>query len=107
MPNNPVPNGTRGVKMIEVKDLSYKYKNGEQVLEDVNLQINEGEVVCIIGKNGSGKSTLARLLSGITKPSSGEIKIDGINTKNKDKFIELRKLVRNCIPKSRKSDNIQ
>jgi len=53
--------------MIEVKDLSYNYKNKEQVLENINLNINEGEVVSIIGKNGSGKSTLARLIAGIMK----------------------------------------
>lgn len=92
--------------MIKVENLCYKYKNGKQVLENINMQIKEGEVVSIIGKNGSGKSTLARLLSGITLPSNGEINIDDINTKDKKKFIELRKLVRNSISKSRKSNNI-
>ncbi len=53
--------------MIEVKDLSYNYKNKEKVLEDINLRIDEGEVVSVIGKNGSGKSTLARLIAGIIK----------------------------------------
>lgn len=56
--------------MIEVKHLSYNYKNKEKALEDINLRINEGEVVCIIGKNGSGKSTLARLIAGIVKQTS-------------------------------------
>ncbi|MCI9366344.1 MAG: ATP-binding cassette domain-containing protein [Clostridia bacterium] len=53
--------------MIEVRDLSYNYKNKEKVLEDINLRIDEGEVVSVIGKNGSGKSTLARLIAGIIK----------------------------------------
>ena len=56
--------------MIEIKNLSFKYKNGKEVLKNINLQIKEGEVISIIGKNGSGKSTLARLISGITKPSN-------------------------------------
>ncbi len=56
--------------MIEVKDLEYKYKNGTEVLKQINLEIHEGEVVSIIGKNGSGKSTLARLISGITVPTN-------------------------------------
>lgn len=56
--------------MIEVEDLSFKYKNGVEVLKNINLKIKEGEVVSVIGKNGSGKSTLARLIAGITKPTS-------------------------------------
>ncbi len=56
--------------MIEIKNLGFKYKNGKEVLKNINLQIKEGEVISIIGKNGSGKSTLARLISGITKPSN-------------------------------------
>lgn len=79
--------------MIQAQNLSYKYKNGEQVIENINIKIKEGETVCIIGKNGSGKSTLARLLSGITAPSYGEIMVDNISTKDKHKFIELRKLI--------------
>lgn len=92
--------------MIEIKNLSFKYKNGVEVLKNINLQIHEGEVVSIIGKNGSGKSTLARLISGITKPSSGEIFVDKLDTKNKKEFINLRKNIRNSISKPRKSDNI-
>lgn len=56
--------------MIEVKDLSYNYKNKEKVLEGINLKVNEGEVVSIIGKNGSGKSTLAKLIAGIIKQTN-------------------------------------
>lgn len=56
--------------MIEVEDLSYKYKNEVEVLKNINLKIKEGEVVSIIGKNGSGKSTLAKLIAGITKPTN-------------------------------------
>lgn len=79
--------------MIEISNLSYKYKNGEKVLEDINLKIKEGEIISVIGKNGSGKSTFGRLISGITYPSHGDILIDDINTKNKEKFIELRKKI--------------
>lgn len=41
--------------MIEIKNLSYSYKNKEKVLENINLKIKEGEVVSVIGKNGSRK----------------------------------------------------
>ena len=56
--------------MIDVSNLDYKYKHSGTVLKDINLRINEGEVVSIIGKNGSGKSTLARLISAVTMPSN-------------------------------------
>lgn len=78
--------------MIEVKNLNFKYKGNISALEDINLQVKEGEVVSIIGKNGSGKSTLAKLIAGIIKPSSGEIIIDNINVKDKKEFINLRKI---------------
>lgn len=55
--------------MIEIQDICYKYKNANEALENINLKIEEGQVVSIIGKNGSGKSTLARLISGITNPT--------------------------------------
>ena len=79
--------------MINIENVYYKYKNGEQVLEDINLKIKEGEVISIIGKNGSGKSTLARVISGINMPTSGQVLVDDIDTKDKKKFIELRKKI--------------
>lgn len=85
--------------MIDVKDVSYKYKNGNTVLQNINLQIREGESISIIGKNGSGKSTLARVIAGITVPSSGNVTVFGIDTADKNKFIELRRKVRYCFPK--------
>ncbi len=79
--------------MINIENVYYKYKNGEQVLENINLKIKEGEVISIIGKNGSGKSTLARVISGITLPINGQVLIDEIDTKDKKKFIEIRKKI--------------
>ncbi|NBX81406.1 MAG: ABC transporter ATP-binding protein [Flavobacteriales bacterium] len=51
--------------------------NKRIILEDISLTVNSGEIVGVIGKNGAGKSTLAKLISGILKPSSGTIKING------------------------------
>lgn len=79
--------------MIELKNVSYKYKNGNEVLKDINLKIKNGEFVAVIGKNGSGKSTLTKLISGLEKPTKGDIIINGINTKSKKEIIELRKNV--------------
>ena len=58
--------------MIKISHLSKKFGNLE-VLKDINLDIEEGEVVCIIGPSGSGKSTLLRCATGLETPDSGEI----------------------------------
>src|SRR5574344_2413583 len=78
--------------MIELKNVNYKY-NKNKVLSNINLKINEGEVICIIGKNGSGKSTLANIIAGIKKPSEGTVTIDEIDALKKSNFIEIRKKV--------------
>jgi len=79
--------------MIKLENVYFKYKNENSVLENINLEINEGEIISIIGKNGTGKSTILNLIAGITKPSKGNIFIDEINTKSKKDFLELRKKV--------------
>jgi putative ABC transport system ATP-binding protein len=66
--------------MIIVRDLEKTYRNGEHtltVLREINLRIDEGEFVAIIGPSGSGKSTLLGLLAGLDTPSSGSVRLDG------------------------------
>ena len=58
--------------MIKIEDVSFRYKNSENVLENINLEINEGEFISIVGKNGTGKSTILNLLAGLTKPTKGK-----------------------------------
>ncbi len=79
--------------MINIENVCYKYKNGGQVLENINLKIEEGQIISIIGKNGSGKSTLSRIISGIITPTTGKVIVDDIDTKDKKEFIELRKKI--------------
>ncbi|MCL8211361.1 Vitamin B12 import ATP-binding protein BtuD [Mesoplasma sp. JKS002658] len=63
---------------IEIKDLAFRYDEDEPlVLDDINLKINHGEYVAIVGHNGSGKSTLSKLLIGVLQPDEGSIKIFG------------------------------
>ena len=70
--------------MIKVENVSFKYKHSNQiVLDNLNFEVNDGEVVAIVGKNGSGKSTIGKLISGITKIKQGNITIDGVNIKDK------------------------
>ena len=68
---------------IELKDVSFTYpKAKEKSLTDVNLTINKGETIAIVGHNGAGKSTLVRLITGIYQPTSGSVTIDGTATKD-------------------------
>ena len=77
--------------MITIKDLNYKYKTGEFVLSDINIEIKDNDFITIIGKNGSGKSTFSKLLSGLVKFKNGEIKIDNLDLSNKKQELYIRK----------------
>ncbi len=61
------------IPVFEVRDLTYRYEEGQIALEQVNLTIRAGESVAILGSNGSGKSTLLKLLDGLYFPLSGEV----------------------------------
>lgn len=83
--------------IIRVEDVSFSYKINEQnsvpVLKGVSFSIFPGEYVAIIGHNGSGKSTLSKHLNGILIPETGDVWIDGHNTKDDAKKREIRKTV--------------
>ncbi len=78
--------------MIKLENVSYVYQTGgpfeRKALDNVSLEISEGEFIGLIGHTGSGKSTLIQLLNGLIKPTSGNVYIDGINIS--DKKISLR-----------------
>ena len=85
--------------MIKIENLNFSYKNNSDenenieytaALNDLELSINKGEFVAILGHNGSGKSTLAKLLNGQIFPTSGDILICGMNTKDDKKIWEIR-----------------
>jgi NitT/TauT family transport system ATP-binding protein len=66
---------------LKIDNLSkqFSHKNGNlSVLKNINIEIDRGDFVCVVGASGSGKSTLLRQLAGLDRPSSGEIRIDGI-----------------------------
>ncbi|MDA1372999.1 MAG: ATP-binding cassette domain-containing protein [Proteobacteria bacterium] len=69
--------------LIEVSKLQYQYPDGTHALRDINLKIFENQFIALIGQNGSGKTTLAKSLNGLLKPSSGYVKIDGLDTRVK------------------------
>ena len=68
--------------MIRFRNVSRVYKTGTEALHKVNLKINDGEFVFIIGHSGAGKSTMVRLLMCEDVPTEGDIIINGINTRN-------------------------
>lgn len=70
---------------IELKDVSFQYTpHSELIVQDINLIIEPGQKIAIVGKSGSGKSTLAKLLLGLYVPTSGTIAYDDLDLKNID-----------------------
>ena len=79
------------MKIISIKNLKKNY-GSNHVLKDIDIDIEEGEVVVIVGSSGSGKSTILRCLNLLEEPTSGEIIVDGV--KITDKKTDLNKLRR-------------
>lgn len=80
-------------KTVNVSNLIFEYHTDEQAfkaLDDLNIEINEGEFVVILGHNGSGKSTLAKHLNAILKPKTGDVFINGMNTKDNNLLWDIR-----------------
>jgi cell division transport system ATP-binding protein len=81
--------------MVELKNVDVYYKEGDvEALNDVNLRINDGEFVFIVGSSGAGKSTLLKLLTRERKPTNGRVFVNGYN---------LSKLREGKVPKFRRS----
>jgi branched-chain amino acid transport system ATP-binding protein len=75
--------------MLEVKDLSAGY--GEiQVLWDINLKVEQGEVIALVGPNGAGKSTLLKAIAGLILPMKGEIYFDGTPVTNDSPDVRVK-----------------
>ena len=71
---------TRKLSVVEISDLMYQYKSGQPALRGINLKIEVGEFVALIGQNGAGKTTLAKHLNGLLRPTKGLVLVDGMNT---------------------------
>lgn len=67
--------------MISLEQVSFKYPSGHVALLDINLTVQGGDFVAIMGENGAGKTTLAKLLNGLLKPSEGRVTVDGEDTR--------------------------
>ena len=73
---------------VDIQGLSFRYKNSPiDNVKDFHLEMNRGEVVCILGESGSGKSTVLRLVAGLEYPLKGRIKINGKMLFDKHEFV--------------------
>ena len=83
--------------IIETNGLRFSYTTAEgvapTVLDGVDVAIEEGSFVAILGHNGSGKSTLAKHMNAILLPSGGTVYVDGMDTANEDKLLDIRRTV--------------
>jgi energy-coupling factor transport system ATP-binding protein len=78
--------------MIEFQDVSFVHQNGVTALDRVNLKIEAGETVAIVGENGAGKTTLVKHVTGLLKPSTGTVLVDGVDTRESSTAALSRKV---------------
>jgi branched-chain amino acid transport system ATP-binding protein len=78
------------VPLLSLKNISVKY-GSFAAIHDINIEVKEGEIVVLLGSNGAGKSTTFRTISGLSKPSGGEILFEGksLNRVSADKIVQL------------------
>jgi len=70
---------------IELEDVTFAYKDtNRNALEHVDVQINAGQIIALVGENGSGKTTLAKLIAGLYEPRSGAVRVDGTDLREVD-----------------------
>ncbi|MFH1011999.1 MAG: ATP-binding cassette domain-containing protein [bacterium] len=79
--------------MIQLESVSFAYPGQPLVLCNISFELHQGEAIALIGPNGSGKSTLALLLNGLLQPSSGTVRVDGLETTNPEHRTEIRRRV--------------
>lgn len=79
-----------GAPLLSLQNVSVKYGSFTAV-HDINIEVNEGEIVVLLGSNGAGKSTTFRTISGLSKPATGEILFEGkrLNRTSVDQIVKL------------------
>lgn len=83
----------KDTNIIEIKNLSFQYEgSSKKVLKNLNIDIKEGEFICVLGHNGSGKSTLAKLINAQYIPTEGDILVGNMNTKDDESLWDIREM---------------
>ena len=99
--------------IIKTEDLVYEYirrdENGNveginRAVDDVSLDIKQGDFIAILGHNGSGKSTLAKHMNAILCPTEGTVFVDGMDTKNEDDVWNIRQTAGMGVPEPGQPD---
>jgi osmoprotectant transport system ATP-binding protein len=78
--------------VIEFRDVDYSLPNGQRLLSDLNLQVQRGETLVLLGRSGSGKTTTLRLVNRLLNPSGGEVRVNGASNAEGD-VIRLRRSI--------------
>lgn len=81
------------MQAIKIENAYFSYEEGNFAVNDISLEISQGEYIAIVGKNGSGKSTVAKLINGLLNAKSGVVTVMGLDPKNKKELFEIRKNV--------------
>ncbi len=80
--------------IIKIENLTFAYSETEEpVIKDLSLEIERGSFVAVLGHNGSGKSTLAKHLNAVLIPSGGKVLVNGMDTADEDRIIDIRRSV--------------
>lgn len=77
-------------KLISAEKIHFSYNDAEEILKGLDIDIYSGEFTAVLGHNGSGKSTFARLTNAILIPSSGNVKVLGIDTSDEERIFDIR-----------------
>jgi osmoprotectant transport system ATP-binding protein len=84
--------GVSHIPVIEFRGVGYALANGQQLLQGLNLQVERGETLVLLGRSGSGKTTTLKLINRLLTPSSGEVRVNGAPTVASD-MIRLRRSI--------------